>query len=649
MFIDRPFLKPQLTSKDKNTKFFKCALKAFIAKPSQKGHVFSKIENSQTDTKPVGPTPADNAQSSTIPTSKALIENVGKGRTVTKEEPFSTEDVSLEDLECFGTAKKNQNFLSKNKQTSAVEVKMESQSSIEDLESFGTVTARKPAGKAKPKDSDQDLLRKIKEMHKPQKQTLPIKTRPIEKTALEIKDVETNSLGNSSTCEFQGKYTDTNSHGGDDSVANLKGQVACATDTVDVPDEEHFHPDVIENTGMDSLNEISQTSTLNIINDVPNKSGTQMIPWRTPELLNECEEKTTPRKAVKIPARRALGKSEDDSSDEDEDKLYIMESPKKKMEVIDEAPASPSPASPDPGTDEMEICRIIPIGSDYASDSAQSPARLQESPTSPCKESSTDFSEALPCPIIPLCRESEDETADTSKQGQTPQQNIQLPVASFEKPVSTSLRRSNRHRNENQRMDSLKTDSGQCERKTSTLDNSFRESCGLEDHQMVDGDSDEELVIRRKKSKRDVITSDSEDEGKEVKAEAVKKKRGRPRKNPIVVSVAPKENESTEKKPGASIRMVTRSRSSVGGTSEEEVSDKEVTNRSRRKCKSGITTTKENNVEVGKSAEDGNEVVKDQEIVTNQQSFSSDTSEASFVQAKRLRSDSAGRHCKTVL
>ncbi|XP_061196612.1 little elongation complex subunit 2-like [Saccostrea echinata] len=656
VFIDRPFLQPQLTPKDKNTKYFKYALKAFIAKPSQKGHVFSKIDNSGADAKFVGPSSHVNQQTTntnyTACSKKTSVKKEGQDVTKKREEPFSVGDISLEDLECFGTTKKKKNTTAKNKQTPAVDMEIESQVSIDDLESFGTVSAnkiQKTAEKIKSNDSDQDLIRKIKEMHKPQKQILPTKTLAKEKPALDLANVNTNSVGNSS------KVQEIHMESGFQSAENVEN----TKDAGNVPEKnEHSQPDSynthvkdssVENMKMNSENENSQMPEQNIESSLIVKAP-QMIPWRTPELFDESDQKTTSRESEKKQTRQAAIHSEEDSSD-DEDKLFIIESPTKKMEVFDEAPASPSPASPDPGQEETEICRIIPIGSDYTPDSAQSPAWRQESPTSPVKGGHSDISETMQCPLIPLCGESEDEIVDTSCQDQISKQISHFPDSIFEKPVGTPLRRSGRCRKNSRSLDSLNTESGQTAQNTSKMGDCFSDtfqSCESDVHHEGDDNSKQKVMTRKKKCKKD-ITSESENEEKEVKhptAQPVKRKRGRPRKNPSPESLKAEGNESEKGQASTPLRMSTRSRSrsSVGGTSEDEVQEKEVANRSRRKRKSEAGGSKESEKEVEKPAEDGNKTITGLETKKDKLNMRdrSETSAAGLpVQAKRPRSDNA--------
>ncbi|XP_062582718.1 little elongation complex subunit 2-like [Saccostrea cucullata] len=658
VYIDRPFLQPQLTPKDKNTKYFKYALKAFIARPSQKGHVFSKIDESRVDAK-VGATSQvyqQSTNSNNTASSKTSSVEMGERSVIKKkEEPFSVGDISLEDLECFGTAKKKENTTAKNKQTSAVDMEIESQLNIDDLESFGTASVykfKKTAEKAKPKDSDQDLLRKIKEMHKPQKQVLPTQSLAKENPALDVTEIKTSPVGNSSEVQEIHKENDLNVH--------RAGNEQSSADVGNVPKEEHSQPvsydtivkdSPVENININSENKISQMLEQNIgssqIDEVP-----QMIPWRTPELFNESDQKTTTRKSERIQTRSAPVPSEEDSS-EDEDKLFIMESPTKKVEVFDEAPASPTPASPDPGQEDTEVCRIIPIGSDYTPNPSQSPARRQESPTSPVKGGLSDFSETMQCPVIPLCRESEDETFDTSCQGQMSKEMSHSPDGIFEKPVGTPLRRSGRYRKNSQSLDSRNTETGQTAQNTVSIHvggcfSDTVQSCESDVHHEEDDDSKEKVMSKRKKFKKDVITSDSENEEKEIKptAQPVKRKRGRPRKNPTPESWKAEENESEKGQVAAPLRMSTRSRSrsSVGGTSEDEVPEKEAANRSRRKCKSEAGGSKEVESEARKPPEDGAKAVTGLETKKDEHSIRVplEISVADVpVQAKRPRPDIA--------
>lgn len=62
-------------------------------------------------------------------------------------------------------------------------------------------------------------------------------------------------------------------------------------------------------------------------------------------------------------------RSEEDSSEDEEDKLYIMEFFIKKMEVIEEVLVSFFFVSFKLDISDMEVCKIIFIGSDYVSDS----------------------------------------------------------------------------------------------------------------------------------------------------------------------------------------------------------------------------------------------------------------------------------------
>lgn len=62
-------------------------------------------------------------------------------------------------------------------------------------------------------------------------------------------------------------------------------------------------------------------------------------------------------------------RSEEDSSEDEEDKLYIMEFFIKKMEVIEDVLVSFFFVSFELDISDMEVCKIIFIGLDYVSDS----------------------------------------------------------------------------------------------------------------------------------------------------------------------------------------------------------------------------------------------------------------------------------------
>lgn len=650
VFIDRPFLPPQLTPKEKNTKYFKTVLKSFIAKPLQKGHVFSKLDDSETQEKTFESTLQvypRNANSNESGSSKKTAGKMrSKNGAVKKEEPFCTEDVSLEDLECFGTAKKKLNLLSKHKQTPMLDTEEGSQSQIkDDLDSVSASKHKKPIDKGKSIDSDQDLLRKIKEMHKTPKQISAIQA--VNQPELETKRVKTDSC--EITSDSQEGTKETGSQLFSDNDSDTKTCEGCEVNVITEAKEKHseLNANNIERNAIENVdtstrpgNEFSQKLGENKT-VVLEKSELLTIPWRTPKPINENEKPSvSPRKSRRLQARAVAIRSEEDSSEDEEGKLYIMEAPTKKMEVIEEAPASPSPASPEPDISDMEVCKIIPIGSDYASDSVQSPPRKQESPASPEKGGVSGVAEAGPCPIIPLCRESEDESGDLSSWVQTLKQVNLGSEGGFDKPVGTPLRRSNRHKSSSQSLESLSADSDQntnfaCKMESAPIE-------GKEEN------SDCEVIAKKRKCKKDVITSESEDDIKEAKngsVEPVKKRRGRPRKNPILGSVEPKENESMGKVVPP-CRMTTRSKSSVGGTSEDEISEKEVQTRGRRKRKSETEVFNEINTSAAKSVKETLKAVKSQ-VADDKQALKV-SAETSAVGTNRMRSIDAGEWFKGI-
>ncbi|XP_078335724.1 uncharacterized protein LOC111134206 isoform X2 [Crassostrea virginica] len=574
VYIDRPFIPQHLSSKDKNMKYFKNALKAFIAKPSQKGHVFSKLENSvdieKSEDSMVQNQHNNRRSAKNDSTNMTSSDKRNKDVSVRKGELFSMEEVSLEDLECFGTAKKQS--LTINKETSALIIDKNSELLWENLDgSLGASKIRKSGEKEKFSDSDQDMLRKIRELHKPNK---PILSAPItEKTDL---DLEMNDLDDDSckkSCEIQEKSLDVkNEQDYDNKDQERKGN---AEEAEKAREKQQVTPETNEerdqgkesaNTPNDSENDISKCEEIKA----------QTIPWRKPDLLNDSEKQALPRKSRRIRTKSVQVRSEDESSEDDEDKLFIMESSTKEMEVIEEAPASPSPASPEPDNRDMEVCKIIPLGSDCASDSAQSPSRNTESPSSPEKGGLSNFSEAIPCPIIPLCRESEDESFQLPGQGHVSRlDDSSSSVCTFDKPVGTPLRRSNRHKSRSQSLESLNADSEQSMQNSNSLEN---------------------------KCRKDIITSDSEDGDNGA---PVKRKRGRPRKNPLQQTIR-SENDKTPEQVNVTCGMTTRSRSSVGGTSEDEILEKETWKTTRRKRKSETDVSSVVKAEPAKAAKQDN-------------------------------------------
>ncbi|XP_065935196.1 little elongation complex subunit 2 [Magallana gigas] len=634
VFIDRPFLPPQLTPKEKNTKYFKTVLKSFIAKPLQKGLVFSKLDDSETQERTFKSTPQVTPQSAGSNECGSSKRTAGKKRSkngaVKKEEPFCTEDVSLEDLECFGTAKKKLNSLSKHKQTPMLDTGEDSQSQMKnELDSVSAIKHKKFEDKGKSFDSDQDLLRKIREMHKTPKGVSEIQ--PVTQPELETKEVKTDSC--EITSDFQEGFQETDSQLFSDNDIDKKTCEGCEVIVITEAKENanNIEGNAIKNIDTSAGNEFSQRLEENKT-VVLEKSELLTIPWRTPEPINENKKSSvSPRKSRRLQARSVAIKSEEDSSEDEEDKLYIMESPTKKMEVIEDAPASPSPASPEPDISDMEVCKIIPIGSDYASDSVQSPPRKQESPASPEKGGVSGITEAFPCPIIPLCRESEDESGDLSSQVQTLKQVNLGSDGGFDKPYGTPLRRSNRHKSPSQSLESLSAESDQntnfaCKMESAPIE-------GKEEN------SDSEVIAKKRKCKKDVITSESEDDIKEAKkklVEPVKKRRGRPRKNPMPESVEPKENESMGKVVPP-CRMTTRSKSSVGGTSEDETSEKEMQTRGRRKRKSETEVFNEINTAAAKSVKENLKAVKSQ-VAENDKQALKVSAETSAVGTNRMRS-----------
>lgn len=642
VFIDRPFLPPQLTPKEKNTKYFKTVLKSFIAKPLQKGHVFSKLDDSETQERTFESTPKINPQSAGSNESGSSKKTAGKKRSkngaVKKEEPFCSEDVSLEDLECFGTAKKKLNSLSKHKQTPMLDTGEDSQSQIKnELDSVSAIKHKKFEDKGKSFDSDQDLLRKIREMHKTPKGVSEIQ--PVTQPELETKEVKTDSC--EITSDSQEEFKETDSQLLSDNDSDKKTCEGCEVNVITEAKENanNIEGNAIKNIDTSAGNEFSQRLEENKT-VVLEKSEPLTIPWRTPEPINENKKPSvSPRKSRRLQARSVAVRSEEDSSEDEEDKLYIMESPTKKMEVIEEAPASPSPASPKPDISDMEVCKIIPIGSDYASDSVQSPPRKQESPASPEKGGVSGITEAFLCPIIPLCRESEDESGDLSSQVQTLKEVNLGSDGGFDKPYGTPLRRSNRHKSPSQSLESLSAESDQntnfaCKMESAPIE-------GKEEN------SDSEVIAKKRKCKKDVITSESEDDIKEAKkklVEPVKKRRGRPRKNPMPESVEPKENESMGKVVPP-CRMTTRSKSSVGGTSEDETSEKEMQTRGRRKRKSETEVFNEINTAAAKSVKENLKAVKSQ-VAENDKQALKVSAETSAVGTNRMRSLDTGERFK---
>lgn len=643
VFIDRPFLPPQLTPKEKNTKYFKTVLKSFIAKPLQKGHVFSKLDDSETQERTFESTPQVNPQSASSNECGSSKKTAGKKRSkigaVKKEEPFCTEDVSLEDLECFGTAKKKLNSLSKHKQTPMLDTGEDSQSQIKnELDSVSAMKHKKFEDKGKSFDSDQDLLRKIREMHKTPKGVSEIQ--PVTQPELETKEVKTDSC--EITSDSQEEFKETDSQLLSDNDSDKKTCEGCEVNVITEAKENanNIEGNAIKNIDTSAGNEFSQRLEENKT-VVLEKSEPLTIPWRTPEPINENKKPSvSPRKSRRLQARSVAVRSEEDSSEDEEDKLYIMESPTKKMEVIEEAPASPSPASPKPDISDMEVCKIIPIGSDYASNSVQSPPRKQESPASPEKGGVSGITEAFLCPIIPLCRESEDESGDLSSQVQTLKEVNLGSDGGFDKPYGTPLRRSNRHKSPSQSLESLSAESDQntnfaCKMESAPIE-------GKEEN------SDSEVIAKKRKCKKDVITSESEDDIKEAKkklVEPVKKRRGRPRKNPMPESVEPKENESMGKVVPP-CRMTTRSKSSsVGGTSEDETSEKEMQTRGRRKRKSETEVFNEINTAAAKSVKENLKAVKSQ-VAENDKQALKVSAETSAVGTNRMRSLDTGERFK---
>lgn len=501
---------------------------------------------------------------------------------------------------------------------------------------------KKPIGKEKSIDSDQDLLRKIREMHKTPKQISAIQ--PVTQPQLETKEVKTDSCEITSDSQEGPKETDSQLFSDNDS--DKKTWEGCEVNVITETKEKHsesnannIEGNAIKNIDTSAGNEFSRRLGENKT-VVLEKSEPLTIPWRTPEPINENKKPSvSPRKSRRLQARSVAVRSVEDSSEDEEDKLYIMESPTKKMEVIEEAPASPSPASPEPDISDMEVCKIIPIGSDYASDSVQSPPRKQESPASPEKGGVSSITEAFPCPIIPLCRESEDESGDLSSQVQTLKQVNLGFDGGFDKPYGTPLRRSNRHKSPSQSLESLSAESDQntnfaCKMESAPIE-------GKEEN------SDSEVIAKKRTCKKDVITSESEDDIKEAKkklVEPVKKRRGRPRKNPMPESVEPKENESMGKVVPP-CRMTTRSKSSVGGTSEDETSEKEMQTRGRRKRKSETEVFNEINTAAAKSVKENLKAVKSQ-VAENDKQALKVSAETSAVGTNRLRSLDTGERFK---
>lgn len=132
---------------------------------------------------------------------------------------------------------------------------------------------------------------------------------------------------------------------------------------------------------------------------------------------------------------------------------------------------------------------------------------------------------------------------------------------------------------------------------------------------------DNEVIVKKRKCKKDVIIFESEDDIKEVKKkleELVKKRRGRFRKNLILEFVELKENESMGKVVFL-CRMIIRFKLSVGGIFEDEIFEKEMQIRGRRKRKLEIEVFNEINTVVVKLVKENLKVVKSQVVENDKQ------------------------------
>ena len=435
VYIDRPFQPKEVTTREKNTKFYKRAIIAMTVKPSQRGVQFTTPQmaaKSKSDTiqeplkKQLEPSKSSGKMNPVcnVANEKADVEAEFKDSSaavnpttpVMGSPKISHKQDSKEQNAAEEIDKKTENSCSDETEGATVEEKeeeAEEETHIEDLESFGVAASYlSKSAKKELKMKDEDFLKMIS-AKRPSRQS---KGFPLLSSQLSVVKKD------SSAAEATGLAKEGPSLSGSEhetlSVLPKENESSYEQETSGLAEEALPKLKQVEET---SKNQCSSHNT-----DIDNV----VIEWRKPRKITSSESEvegdstTAKEEGVKIQGKGRMATGEGTRSrnsstcSNDSEKLIIddvLDEHEKfpSADVIDEAPASPESEICDRDAFSMP-CRIIPIGSDYEISPFASPNKVIECPRSPERERLSPLSpesnlkkpREFKCLEIPLTRES---------------------------------------------------------------------------------------------------------------------------------------------------------------------------------------------------------------------------------------------------